>query len=352
MRPRTLRLLAVLAALPLPGCACHSTESTHIGVLTRKFALGGLLGKPGVQEEVYNPGATYVFMPFTTDWHTFDVSLQNLAMVRDPTKGDRQGEDDVQFKTVDGNDIRVDVTVAWQIDRTRAAYLLVNVGSDTEQVKEKLVRPACRSIVRDVLNELNSEEFYVSDKRFEKATKAQARLAEFLGPEGVIVQQVILGEHHFNPEYEKVIQEKKLAEQNAERLRSEARAAAEQAKSNLEKAKGTVSQQIAQASGALEQAKLNSDADFFRSQKQAEAILAEKKAKAKGVVKQNEAMSGAGGKTLVKLRLAEALEGKQILFVPAGKGGVGLQTLNLNQLIGAYAVGQAQQEQATPAPAP
>ncbi|HEX4620821.1 MAG TPA: SPFH domain-containing protein, partial [Myxococcaceae bacterium] len=352
MSTRMLRLIAVTAALPLSGCACHSTESTQVGVVTRKFALGGLLGKPGVQEEVYNPGATYIFTPFTTDWDTFDVSLQNLAMVRDPGKGDRQGEDDVQFKTVDGNDIRVDVTVAWQIDRTRAPHLLVHVGSNTEQVKDKLVRPACRAIVRDILNELNSEEFYVSDKRFEKASKAQARLAEFLGPEGVIVQQVILGEHHFNPEYEKVIQEKKLAEQNAERLRSEARAAAEQAKSNLERAKGTVAQQMAQANGALEQAKLNADADFFRSQKQAEAILAEKKARAKGIQKQNEAMSGSGGKTMVKLRLAEALEGKQLIFVPAGKGGVGLQTLNLNQLIGAYAAGQVLQEPATPAPAP
>lgn len=343
-----MRLLALLAAMPLSGCACHSTDSTQVGVLTRKVAFGGLLGKPGVQEEIYAPGATYLFLAFTTDWHTYDVSLQNLAMVRDPAKGDRQGEDDVQFKTVDGNDIRVDVTVAWQIDPKRAPSLLVHGGSDVDEVKEKLVRPAARAIVRDILNELNSEEFYVSDKRFEKANKAKDKLAEFLGPEGVIVQQVILGEHHFNAEYEKVIHEKKLAEQNAERLHSEGRAATEQAKSNLERAKGTVAQQIAQAQGAQEQAKLNADADFFQSQKQAESILAERKAHAKAIQKQNEAMSGAGGKTAVKMKLAEALQGKQILFVPAGKGGVGLQTLNLNQLIGAYAAEQVQE----PAPAP
>jgi len=348
VNPRALRLWAVLAGLPLSGCACHSTGSTQVGVLTRKMGMGGLLGKPGVQEEISAPGATYAFLPFTTDWHTFDVSLQNLAMVKDKARGDRQGEDDVSLKTVDGNDVRVDVTVAWRIDPKRAPWLLVHVGSDIEQVKEKLVRPACRSIVRDVLNELNSEEFYVSDKRFEKATRAKERLAEFLGPEGIVVEQVILGEHHFNAGYEKVIQEKKLAEQNAERLRSEARAAAEQAKSNLERAKGTVAQQIAQASGALEQAKLNADADYFQSQKQAEAIVAEKKARAKGISKQNEAMSGAGGKTMVKLRLAEALQGKQIVFVPAGKGGMGLQTLNLNQLLGVYATGKTEE---APAPA-
>jgi regulator of protease activity HflC (stomatin/prohibitin superfamily) len=338
------RWLWAALALPLAGCTCHSTDSTQVGVVTRKMSFGGLLGKPGVQDEIYAPGATYVFAPLTTDWHVFDVSLQNLSMVRDTKRGDREGEDDVSFKTVDGNDIRVDVTVAWQVNPKRAPSLLVHVGSSNEEIKEKLVRPACRSIVRDVLNELNSEEFYVSDKRFEKANRAKEKLQDFLGPEGIDVQQVILGEHHFNPEYEKVIQEKKLAEQNAERLRSEGRAAAEQAKSNLERAKGTVSQQIAQAQGALEQAKLNADADFFRAQKQAEAILAEKRAHAKAIQKRNEAMAGVGGRTMVKLKLAEALEGKQLLFVPAGKGGVGLQTLNLNQLIGAYAASQAQEQ--------
>ena len=338
---RAIVFVAAALTAPLSGCTCHSTGSTHVGVLTRKVTLGGVLGKPGIDPEIRAPGATYVFPAFITDWTTYDISLQNLAMVRDPSRGDRAGEDDVSFKTIDGNDIRVDVTVAWQIDPKRAPYLLAKVGDSTEKVKEKLVRPACRSIVRDVLNELNSEEFYVSDKRFEKANKARERLASVLGPEGVLVMQVILGEHHFHPQYEQVIHDKKLAEQNAERLRSEGRAGAEQAKSNLEKAKGTVAQQLAQAAGHLEQVKLQADADYYQNQKRAEAVLAEKKARAKGIQKENEALAGAGGKTLVKLRLAEALAGKQILFVPTGKGGVGLQTLNVNQLLGTYAGSQA-----------
>jgi regulator of protease activity HflC (stomatin/prohibitin superfamily) len=336
-------LLLGLAALiaPLSGCTCHSTGSTEIGVLTRKVTLGGLLGKPGIQPETYAPGATYIFPAFLTDWATYDISLQNLAMVKDPRRGDRQGQDDLNFKTIDGNDIQVDVTVAWQIDSKKAPYLLAKVGDSTERVKEKLVRSACRSLVRDVLNELNSEEFYVSDKRFEKAMKAREKLSQLLGPEGILIQQVILGEHHFHPQYEQVIQEKKLAEQNAERLRSEARAAAEQAKSNLQKAKGVVAQQLAQANGHLEQVKLQADADYIQNAKRAEAILAEKRARAKGIAKENEALSGAGGKTMVKLRLAEALGGKQILFVPGGKSAVGFQTLNLNQLLGTYAGAQA-----------
>src|SRR5260370_22955732 len=199
---RKLAFLATALIAPLSGCTCHSTGSTHVGVRTRKVTLGGSLGKRGIAQEIRAPGARYIFPAFITDWATYDISLQNLAMVRDTSRGDRQGEDDVSFKTIDGNDIRVDVTVAWQIDPKRAPYLLGKVGDSTEQAKEKLVRPACRSIVRDVLNELNSEELYVSDQRFEQANKARERLAGFLNPEGVLVMQVILGEHHFHPTYE------------------------------------------------------------------------------------------------------------------------------------------------------
>jgi regulator of protease activity HflC (stomatin/prohibitin superfamily) len=328
---RKLIVIGVLAS----GCTFHNTDSTEVGVLTRKFAL---LGKAGVQQETYPPGATYTFPAFITDWNVFNVALQNLSMVQSKSEGDRAERDDIEFKTHDGNDITVDVTVAWRIESAKAPYILQFVGGSTAEVKENLVRPTCRSIVRDVLNTMTSEAFYVSDKRFEKAEEAREKLSKVLGPEGVIVERVILGEHHFHPEYEKVIHDKKLAEQTAERMVSEGHAAQQEALRNLETAKGQVSQKIATAQGALDQVKLHADADYFRAQRESEAILAEKKAHAKGVEKTNQAMSGAGGRTMVKLRVDEALEGKEIVFLP---GGGKLQTLNLNELLGRYAASRA-----------
>src|SRR5207245_11648127 len=122
---------------------------------------------------------------------------------------DRGSADDGEFERHVGNDIAVEVTIAWRIDAAKAPWILEHVGGSTDEVKETLVRPACRSIVRDVLNAMTSEEFYVSEKRFVKAEEAREKLAEVLGPEGVIVERVILGEHHFHPDYEKVIHDKK-----------------------------------------------------------------------------------------------------------------------------------------------
>ncbi|HET9754747.1 MAG TPA: hypothetical protein VFP52_17375, partial [Myxococcales bacterium] len=81
---RKLALLLLLAT----GCTFHSTDSTEVGVLTRKIAL---FGKTGVQQETYPPGAMYTFPAFITDWHVYNVALQNLEMVQARDKGDRGG---------------------------------------------------------------------------------------------------------------------------------------------------------------------------------------------------------------------------------------------------------------------
>jgi regulator of protease activity HflC (stomatin/prohibitin superfamily) len=325
------RILPFVLVLFAAGCVSYSTGETEVGVLVCKLGVG--CKSKGVQAELYPPGSTNFFAPFIRDFYRFDTKVQNLEMVRDPKRGDRAGSDDLQFKTTDGNDIAMDVTVAWTIDPTKAPLLLEKVGKSTAEVKEKLVRPVARTLVRDVLNELNSESVYNSDKRFEKAEEAKKVLSQALSPYGVIVAQVILHEHRFHPEYERVIHDRKLAEQRAQQLVSETEAAAQEALRNLESARGKVAADIAGAEGNLQKARLTADAEYFRSQQEAEAILTERTGKAKAIAKRNEAMRGAGGRALVKLRIAEALAGKSIVLAPSGGHGIGLNKLDLNKLV-------------------
>ena len=108
--------LATLAALAgaASGCVSHSTGETEVGVLVCKIGLG--CAHKGVQEQLYPPGSTNVFAPFIRDFYTFDTKVQNLEMTASSKNGDRATRDDLQFKTTDGNDIAMDVTVAWTID--------------------------------------------------------------------------------------------------------------------------------------------------------------------------------------------------------------------------------------------
>ena len=139
------------------------------------------------------------------------------------------------------------MTIAWSVMPDKAPYVLQFVGSDTGEVEDKFVRPVSRTIVRDVLNQLTSEEYYQADRRFQAAEEAKERLNVVLAGEGVLVEQVLLGEHKFNQTYEQIIRDKKVAEQEASRLQSETEAAAEEMKRDLERAKGTVSKSLEEA---------------------------------------------------------------------------------------------------------
>lgn len=312
----------------LLACVPHSTSSTEVGVRTAKVAL---IGHPGVVDEPYAPGGTYFLPMFLNDWNVFDIGVQNLVMTSKADSGARVGDDSVSFKTRDGNDIFVDVTITWRITADRTPYLLQFIGGDTREVEERLVRPVPRSVLRDTLNELRSEQFYDATVRFARAEDIRTTCNHYLNPEGVLVEQVLLGEHKFNPKYEDVIKAKTLAEQEASRLRSESEAAREQMRRELEVAKGEVNQKIEAARGEAQKATLSADANFFAKQRQAEALLAEARANAEGLKAKARALSGAGGRNMVKLKVAEALKGKPIVFMPTG--GMDMRKTDMNALL-------------------
>jgi regulator of protease activity HflC (stomatin/prohibitin superfamily) len=316
-------LLAALLGLTA-GCVPYTTGSTEVGVRTNK--IGGLFNK-GVQDDIYRPGSTNFFPAVITDWNTFDTALQNLEMTRESNTGDRQGDDSLRFKTIDGNDISVNVTVSWRVDANKAPYLLKFVGDSTDVVEDVMVRAVSRTTIRDVLNLLKSEEYYNTELRFKKAEESRTLLNQVLNPEGIIIEQVLLGEHQFNSGY-----------QQANRLISETQAAREQVLRDLEKAKGEVSRTIEEAKGNAQKRKLEADAIFFENERQAQAILAEKRALAEGLTERARALGGAGGENMVKLKVAESLKGKEIIFLPAG-GGMDVRTTDVNALLERYGVG-------------
>ena len=164
-----------------------------------------------------------------------------------------------------------------------------------------------------------------------------------------MIQQVILHEHRFNPEYEQVIHDRKLAEQRAEQLKSEAEASQQEALRNLESARGKVASDIAAAEGRLKQATLAADAAFFAQQQDAEARLAERTAKAKAISKRNEALRGSGGRAMVKLKIAEAIDGKAIVLIPSGTPGTSFNRLDVNKLVDTFQSEPASESKSGPA---
>ncbi len=323
-------ILILIGLYTITGCVPHSTDSTEVGVRTKKFSF---FGDKGVEEKYYAPGSTYFFMPFINDWHTFDTKLQNLEMTSHKNKGDRRAKDDLLFKTIDGNDISLDVIIVYKIDPTKAPYILQNIAVNDSALREKIVRTIARSKPRDIFGELTTEEFYVASSRENQAKKAKETLQSIFEPMGIIIEKVLTKDYRFNSKYQKAIEDKKVADQNVEKNKSAQHAVAEEYKRKLEEARGEVNSMIAHVDGDFLKAKIEVDAYYQKQQLIAKAIKTEGIAEAKGIRSMNKAMESAGGEALVKLKIAEALQGKKIILLPVSEGGMNLKTTNINDLI-------------------
>ena len=322
--------MAVMVMVLPAGCVPHSTDSTEVGVRTIKFSF---FGKKGVEEKYYAPGSTYFFMPFINDWHTFDTKLQNLEMTYDPNKGDRRTRDDLLFKTIDGNDISLDVIIVYKIDPSKAPYILQHVAKDDMDLRQKIVRTIARSKPRDIFGELKTEEFYVAASRGAQARKTKEYLQKMFKPMGIVIEKVLTKDYRFNPKYQKAIEDKKVADQLVEKNKSAQHAAQEEYIRKLEEARGEVNGMIADVDGEFMKSKIEADVYYEKQQLLAQAIKAEGEAQAKGIQEMNNAMAGAGGEALVKLKIAEALQGKKLILLPVSEGGMNLKTTNINELI-------------------
>lgn len=325
-----LSLLATLLLLSSGGCVPHTTGETEVGVRTKKFAF---FGPSGVEKATYAPGSTYFFMPFINDWHTFDTKLQNLEMTKKKGRGDRRGRDDLKFKTIDGNDISLDIIIVYRIDPDKAPHIVQFVAINDELLREKVVRTIARSKPRDIFGEMTTEEFYVADRREIQSEKVKDALQAILEPMGIIVEKVLTKDYEFNPQYQKAIEDKKVADQQVEKNKSAQRATEEEYLRKLEEVKGEVNKIVADADGEYRRAKIEADAYYKKQQMLAEAIKAEGIAEARGIQEMNNAMLSAGGETYVKLQIAEALTGKKIVLIPVSEGGMNLKTTDINQLI-------------------
>src|SRR5258705_1889865 len=268
---RAVTIAIVVAVLSVFAFWPHTTGPTEVGVRTIKWAP---FAKQGVVNEVFAPGGTYFFPAVLNDWHTFDTKLQNIEMTFDPNRGDRQHRDDLLFKTIDGNDISLDVIVSYRIDPDKAPIILQYVATSDFELKDKLVRTIARSKPRDVFGELKTEELYVSDKRAANAERVKDELNQFMGPYGIIVERVSTKDYRFNAAYQQAIEDRKVADQVAEQNKSATKAAEEEYLKRLEDAKGEVNKMVAEADGRFRQAQIEADAYFEKQQRLAAATEA------------------------------------------------------------------------------
>jgi regulator of protease activity HflC (stomatin/prohibitin superfamily) len=306
----------------LTATVAHIPVGT-VGVRTQEYAI---IGKKGVIQEDFSPGWHRAIWPIDS-WEYFDSTVQTLEMTRDPSRGDRRGRDDVQVQSADGYAVSVDVTLKYRIQPGKAHKLYVDTGSG-ERYKT-IVRNEAEKTCIAQFGGMKTEDFYNPHVRRKVAQAALTSLQASLNDNYVEVLDLLIRDVQFDPEYERKIQTKKLADQEVEVNKSLQRAREMQGKTDVigaetkrlikiiqEEKKAELVRMKAEADVTIAAIKAESekyatekkaDADVYAAKKDAEGHLLVKQSEAEGERLRNLAMQGVGGEIIVALEAAKNL---------------------------------------------
>jgi hypothetical protein len=312
--------------------------TVRIGHVTGE-QVGVLLNRITGRMDVVNESGVIIYNGIFKDFYVLDKTLQTLDMVERGKGGSRsqQGEN-LKIKTIDGSDVYVSLKVQYRLIPSMAETILTSSGPGNAY-KQKWPRPYTRAICRNYLGELTTEQFYDAAKRDAKIALAQQQANEQLNAYGINIDSIVIPRKpRFYEEYENMIKEKKLADQAVLEEKSKALAAKQRQqtliveetnKKNvaLEQFRGQMQQKIIAANANAQKEKKASDAYYeketigaeaalYRMQKTSEAVLARKEAEAQGVKALCEALSGEGGRNMVKLEYVNKLRDAQITGKP------------------------------------
>lgn len=288
--------------------------------------VGVLLNKRTGKMTVLNTGVT-VYNGITNSFYVLDKTLQTLDMTAS-TPGTPDSE--LKIKTIDGSDVYVPLMVQFKIEPGQVIDVL-NTSGPGNEYKRKWARDYVRSICRNHLGELSTEEFYDSAKRQGKIAAAKKMINDKLTKRfGISIDSIVPQKPRFYKEYEEMIKKKKLADQAVLEEKSKANAAKQRQhtevvqttnKKNvaIEQFEGKMKEKIIAAEAQGEKSRkaaeayfdkitIGAEARFYASQKNAAAILAAKKAEAKGIEAMKKALEGEGGINMVKLEYAKKLK--------------------------------------------
>ncbi len=114
--------------------------------------------------------------------------------------------------TSDGQQIRVGITARFMIQPGKAAWILQNLGTESEYV-EKVVKTEIRGSGRRVPTRFAAYDLYTK-----KSYEAQQAMFDEISPKfernGLILDEIVLRNITFTPEYARTLEEKQIALEN------------------------------------------------------------------------------------------------------------------------------------------
>jgi regulator of protease activity HflC (stomatin/prohibitin superfamily) len=221
----------------------------------------------GYRPEPLQPGLRWI-IPFFESVVTYPISRQTYTMSIAPSEGTIQGDDSITARTADGQEIFVDASVIFAIDPLQAVKVHIDWQ---DRYIDELVRPLARGIIRDVVSQYRVEEV-VTSKRVDMTDQMFSVMQKKLQANGLNLVDFILRNITFSPEYAASVEQKQIAEQQAQQAAFVVQQRRQEAEQARQVAQGQADAVVINAQGAADARLIQADAEAKALQLIADAL--------------------------------------------------------------------------------
>ena len=169
------------------------------------------LAAKGYRDAILQPGLRWV-IPFAESVVRYPIARQTYTMSIAPSEGTVPGDDSVAARTSDGQVVLIDASVIFAIDPS--SVIDVHIFWK-DRYERDLVRPQVRGIIRDEASQYRIDEI-ISVERETLTQGIQDTLEEKLQENGLILIDFVLRNIQFSAEYAASVEQKQIAEQQAQ----------------------------------------------------------------------------------------------------------------------------------------
>lgn len=222
---------------------------------------------PGYRQQALQPGLRWV-IPFVENVVTYPISKQTYTMSIAPAEGQVQGDDSVAARTSDGQEIFVDASVLYAIDPEKVVQVHI---AWQDRYSIDLVRPLARGVIRDAVSQFRVEEV-VTTQRFELVRQIREAMDSKMQENGLILVDLILRNITFSPEYAASVEQKQIAEQQAQQAKFVVESKRQEAEQARQAAQGQADAVVIRAKGDAESRLIQAEAEAKALQLIADAL--------------------------------------------------------------------------------
>ncbi len=246
-------LLAITLGISVLNSALVFVLPEQIGVVV------SMVSPDGYRDRPFRSGIRWK-LPLVEQVHNYPISWQTYTMSAKADESTRTRNDSVEARTSDGQVVKIDCSIIFQIDWEQAVRVHIDWQ---DRYIEDFVRPVTRGLVRAQVSQFTVDEVN-SSKRLDLEKGINDKLQAELIDKGFNMDRLILRDVAFSPEYAAAVERKQSVLQSAIEKQHEADAI----------------RNLAQGQADQVRAMASADADAIRLKAQAQADALERIARA------------------------------------------------------------------------